>query len=85
MKHKALTQPKTPKTATTHTYTNSNNDNEDLQSQKHPDSIDPENEKTFGHEVKYYMHKIHNKKDEIVDPALIRLEYCKQLRQLVRI
>ena len=77
--------PKTPKTATTHSEASNNNDNDYTMCQKHPDGVDLDDEKTFGHEVKYYMRKIHNKKEEIVDPMLIRLEYCKQLRKLVRI
>jgi hypothetical protein len=84
IKLKALTIPKTPTTPADSNYKD-DGDDEDEQNQKHPEGVDPDDIRTYGPNIKYYMHRIHNKKELIVDPYLIRLEYCKQLRKLVKI
>ena len=62
-----------------------NNDQPDgLDDEKFKDGINPDDVRTFGHEVHYYMHKIHNKKKEITHPRLKRLEFCKQMRKLLK-
>ena len=44
----------------------------------------PKDPSQFGHEIQHYLKQIHNKKDEIVDPELIRIENSKKLRKLVK-
>lgn len=47
-------------------------------------TTDQAQKSTVGHDIGVYIKQIHNKKEEIFDPELRRLQDCKRLRKLVK-